>query len=302
MVSVMASYIYSIYKSLLSRATSMTIFGHPTSEISLVPATSAGLSDLPVELIAHILGYLDSYEDLATCISSSAVLLGGYLYKSNTTLAKVVCRSIGDECLADALAIVRYPEFSDSIDRDELRTRTSDYLTNRASQDLRPCSRQEVVQLCQLDRVIMRFVDDLVRKAKADDWAEEESLLPHWADSSFYHCCAAIPESPRPAITRAELVRYKRAFLRHELFHKSFTRNPAPGLFNNSQKSKLLLGDLETWDVVGILAIHTYLRDLHMVMFQSLYDEMQTILLGKAAQHSIRGFSDSDLDKVSNPP
>ncbi|KAK8072309.1 hypothetical protein PG996_005657 [Apiospora saccharicola] len=301
MVSVMAYYIYSIYKSLLPQATSMTIFGHSTSEIFLVPATSAGLSDLPVELIAHILGYLDSYEDLATCISSSAVLLDGYLYKSNTTLAKVVCRSIGDECLADALTIVHYYGFSDSIDRDELRSRTSDYLTNRASQDLRPSSRQEVVQLCQLDRVIMRFVDNLVRRAKADDWTEEEGLLPHWADSSFSHCCAAIPEL-RPAINRAELVRYKRAFLRHELFHKLFTCNPTPGLFNNSQKSKLLLGDLEMWEVVGILAIHTYLRDLHMVMFQSLYDEIQTILVGKAAQHSIQGFLDSDQDKVSNPP
>lgn len=272
-------------------------------ETSLVPATSVGLSYLPVELVAHILGYLDSYEDLVMCLSSSAVLLDGYLYKKNTILTNVVCRSIGDECLPDALAIIRCPDFSDSTDRNELRTRISGYLADRASQDPRPSSRKEVVLLCQLDRVIVRFVDDLVRKAKSNNWAQEEGRLPHWADpSSFFPSCTASQESPRPAITRAESTRYRRAWLRHELFHKVFSRNAAPTVFSSSQKSQLLLGDLEMWEIVGIEAIHMYLRDLHVIMFESLYDEIQTILLGEAAQPSTETSPDPDREQVSTPP
>lgn len=269
-------------------------------ETSLVPATSVGLSDLPVELLAHILGYLDSYEDLATCISSSAVLLDGFLFKKNTTLFKVVCRAIGYGCLPDALAIVRCPDFSNSTDHNEMRTRIRDYLTGRASQDPWPSSHKEVVLLCQLDRVIMRFVDDLVRKAKSNNWAVEEGCLPHWASSSFSHRCTADQGSARPAITRAELTRYRRAWFRHELFHKAFARNTAPGLFSKSHQSRLLLNDLEMWEVVGIQAIHTHLKDLHMMMFNSLYDEMQALLLDKTAQPSVQGGWDSDHAKEVN--
>ncbi|KAK8008745.1 hypothetical protein PG991_011296 [Apiospora marii] len=266
---------------------------------SLAPATSVGLSDLPVELVAHILGYLDSYEDLATCLSSSAVFLDGFLYRRNTTLFKVVCRSIGYECLPDALAIVRCPDFSDITDRDEMRTRINSYLTDRASQDPWPCSRKEVVMLCQLDRVIMRFVDDLVRKAKSDNWAAEEGCLPHWADSSFSYCGTASQESTRPAITRAESTRYRRAWLRHELFNKVFIRNKAPSLFRSSQQSRLLLDDLEMWEIVGIQAIHMHLKDLHMMMLDSLYDEIQSLLLNTAAQPSIPGRLNSGHDQAN---
>ncbi|KAK7962440.1 uncharacterized protein PG986_003265 [Apiospora aurea] len=159
----------------------MTVFSLDTS---LVAATSVGLSDLPIELLAHILGDLDSYEDLAACLSSSPIFLDGFLYKKKTILPNVVCRSIGDECLRDALTIVRCPNFSDGTDRDELRGRISDYLTNRASQEPWPCSREEAVLLCRLDRVIMRFVDDLVRTAKLnlDDWDRKQRYVPHWTE------------------------------------------------------------------------------------------------------------------------
>ncbi|KAK8074949.1 hypothetical protein PG997_009612 [Apiospora hydei] len=251
-------------------------------DTSLVAATSVGLSDLPIELLAHILGDLDSYEDLAACLSSSPILLSSFLYKKKTILSKVICGSIGDECLSDALTIVRCPDFSNITDGDELHSRISSYLTNRASQDHRPSSREESVLLCQLDRIIMRFVDDFVRKAKVGSLGS----LPHWADSSFSHRMTVVENMPRITISRAELTRYKLAFLRHELFHKAFDRNQIPRLFSEGEQSFLLMSGWETWEIAGIEAVSGYIQRLHHLMRASLYDEMKRVLCQYSQQHA----------------
>ncbi|KAK8016252.1 hypothetical protein PG993_014441 [Apiospora rasikravindrae] len=251
-------------------------------DASLVAATCVGLSNLPVELLAHILGDLDSYEDLAASLSSSPILLNGFLYKKNTILSTVVCSSIGVECLPDALAIVRCPNLSGITDGDELHSRISGYLTNRASQDPRPSSREESVLLCQLDRIIMRFVDDYVRKAKLNNLAS----LPHWADSSFSRRMTVVEGMPRIDISRAELTRYKLAFLRHELFQKVFIRNQIPRLFSTQEQSGLLMSGLEMWEIVGIEVVNGHFRRQHQLMRESLYDEMQRMLCQYSQQHA----------------
>ncbi|KAK7914520.1 hypothetical protein PG985_012223 [Apiospora marii] len=225
---------------------------------------SPGLSKLPTEVLAGVLGPLDSSEDLRACLHASPIMWHSYMWKPRTILSEVACRSIGYDCLKDALAIIRFPELSTGMSRDQLRFQIAYYLLNR---------------------VIMRFVGDLVRKARGPDRMDALVRLPSWAHPSFPQ---GLPHDTEWLdLSKAELTRYKLAFLRHEIFHLLCVRITSAGLFSVHEQSILLFERLEEHEIVGLGAVHLYLRRLHVYMLSTLENVTQQALC-KASQRYVR--------------
>lgn len=259
---------------------------------------SSGLSKLPAEVLADILGRLDSSEDLRACLYASPIMWHSYMWKPNTILSAVTCRSIGYDCFHHSLAIIRFPELPTGMSRDDLRRRIVGYLLRVASQNFQ-LSHSEAKLLCQLDCVIMRFVGDLVRKAMRPDRKGHWESLPSWTHPSFTRDLT--DDTEQLDLSKAELMRYKLAFLHRKLFHLLFVRTKLPGLFNVQELSNLLFRNLEEYDIAGIEAVHAYLRRLHARMLEDVEDAMQQVLC-KASQRYIRTQSEPALDKKAPIP
>lgn len=213
---------------------------------------------LPPEIWVLILGNLDSCDDIQSCIQASPFLLKLYLSHRERTLRHITENSIGDpRALSDALAIVRWPTFTPSDDDDDssLRSSIEAHLEEYTQSTRKDAVSADFHSIRRLNKTVTEFIFDFANKAKSPNPESAHWKVPYWSHPSF----PISPLSDTKLLSTRELISFKRAFLRYELFARAFHIRLGQPLFSAVDQRTLLDG-LSKCDGDRIWAVYRYVR------------------------------------------
>lgn len=225
---------------------------------------------LPPEIWVLILGNLDSYDDIQSCIQASPFLLKLYLSHRERTLRHITENSIGDpRALSDALAIVRWPTFTPSDDDDDssLRSSIEAHLGEYTQSTRKDAVSADFHSIRRLNKTVTEFIFDFANKAKSPNPESAHWKVPYWSHPSF----PISPLSDTKLLSTRELISFKRAFLRYELFARAFHIRLGQPLFSAVDQRTLLDG-LSKCDGDRIWAVYRYVR----MQFTTLRRQIKT--------------------------
>lgn len=225
---------------------------------------------LPPEIWVLILGNLDSYDDIQSCIQASPFLLKLYLSHRERTLRHITENSIGDpRALSDALAIVRWPTFTPSDDDDDssLRSSIEAHLGEYTQSTRKDAVSADFHSIRRLNKTVTEFIFDFANKAKSPNPESAHWKVPYWSHPSF----PISPLSDTKLLSTRELISFKRAFLRYELFARAFRIRLGQPLFSAVDQRTLLDG-LSKCDGDRIWAVYRYVR----MQFTTLRRQIKT--------------------------